>query len=306
MGGQLIPHPLGTEVGQDDISGLNKKRAYNFNNRRPTDPTLKKRKEGDSKRMKNTTKEFIIVATSVTCGCKKECCRFMPREAIREAHNDSYGLPTAERTGYILDLFRSREQAVVDAGQMLFQKVLVCKRAFWQLFSFSRGTFYSYEKQYLNGARTGFHGNTGTKKTWGHVMLGWGYLDSILRSFGEAMPHMPYLGGKGTSNICYKLPSCYAKEEIMVDVNKFLKSTGKSMISKTTFHRLWKNYYDNYSIHQKGSFAKCEKCTSLKERLQAERRPIQRKLLEDEREAHMVAQMSRRNLYYANRVQASR
>ena len=95
----------------------------------------------------------------------------MAKEAILEGRRDYYGLSGGERTSYMLDLFRSREESVKDAGQMIFQNVQVCKQAFWQLYGFVKQSFYNYERQYKDGAKVGLHGNTGTKKIWGDVLM---------------------------------------------------------------------------------------------------------------------------------------
>lgn len=281
------------------------KRAYNNKTRKKADPEAKRRKEEAKRRATKLSSESINSVSSICC-CPRDCCRFMRRDAITLARYDYYGLPSNERIGHVMDTFRMREASVIAAGKMIFDNKVVCKEAFWNAYGFKRSSFFSYQAQYEEGVRIGFHGNKGKRKTWSHTIVARAFLNQMLVDMGEPMPHLPYTGKKGTTNIVYKLPSCYNKASMFLELHDSMSVAGVKPISKATFYSLWNLNFANYSFHKRSAFAKCKDCISLKARLMKEKVPEKRVELEEEREVHNNGQMSRRHLYYANRILAQK
>ena len=279
-----------------------RKRAYHFNKRKPLDEQAKREKIAMKKSATHITDEAIAKVLAHKC-CLRECCRYANRVKIKDERRDLYGMTLAERKGYILDQFRNLPTSIFEAGDFVFDTKTICKEAYWTIYGFSKSSFYNYLTDFQLGLKRGYHGNTLTKKPRDTTLQARAILSSIVYSLGEAMPHKTYGGEHGNSSTIFTLPSCYAKKDIFEELVSKMEVQGMS-ISKDAFYKLWRNNFENFKFHKSSAFAKCEECTRLKEMLMREKRAKEHLELEKRREAHMNEQMSRRNVYYANRILA--
>ena len=279
-----------------------RKRAYHFNKRKPLDENAKKEQMALKKSAAHITDEAIAQALAHKC-CLRECCRYANRERIVEERKDYYGMSLADRRSYILDQLRNLPTEIFDAGDMVFDTKIICREAYWKIYGFSKSSFYNYMTDFQKGIKRGYHGNTLSKKPRDATMQARAILSSILNILGEAMPHRIYEGEHGNSSTIFVLPSCYSKMDIFEELLSKMEIHDIS-ISKDAFYKLWRNNFENFKFHKTSAFAKCEECTRLKEMLMREKRVKERLELEKRRELHMNEQMSRRNVYYANRILA--
>ena len=262
------------------------KRPYHFIKRRGMSAEEKMKKINDQKASRWIQEEQISKVLEMKC-CREECCKSLNQEKIVEARSDFYGNNMGNRTTYIYDVIRSVPLEVSEKGNMIFDQQMVCRAAFYTIYGFSKATFYNYLNQVQSGFKVGFHRNKGSKKPRMNTLLARANLSALLESLEEAMPHLPYVGINGTSNICFRLPSCYSKKELYDEVNQKLQSQGESLISIATFHKIWREQFGNFSIHKSSAFAKCETCAALKIQLMKERRTVEHGILEKQREDHM-------------------
>ena len=270
------------------------------------DPDAQQKKRFE-KRIEAQTSEAKVNEVFMTrCVCGKDCCQTFPKDHIVELRKEYYGMDNNAKVTQIFTYFENRDDSMAQSGQFVLKGKVICKQAFWTILGIAKSTFYGYERDYANGSRVGWHGNKGTKKSRMPTMEFRSQLEALLKTLGEAMPHLRYSGMHGTSQIMYKLPSCYNKQEIYDEVAQILTLEGKKPIAHTAFYKLWREHFANYSFHSRSAFAKCEVCTTLKELLMKEKRSEVRKRYERQREKHMQEQMSRRALYYAARVMAKK
>ncbi|KAL3691333.1 hypothetical protein R1sor_004984 [Riccia sorocarpa] len=195
-----------------------------------------------------------------------------------------------------------RHQAAIEEGKHIIDQKLICKKAFWTIYGFSRTKYYDMIQQADKGIVLGFHGNKGRRKPRTNSSDAQAMLGQILGQLAEPMPNMQHNFPDGGTGIVHMLPSCYSKGSIMRELNSKMASIRNVSISKTLFYALWSSNFDNYKFHKRGAFAKCEICVTLKQKLMQERRPDYRRPIEEQRNNHMSQQISRKNVYYAKRT----
>ncbi|KAL3695807.1 hypothetical protein R1sor_009883 [Riccia sorocarpa] len=280
-----------------------KKRHYNSTVRNTPDPLRRARIEAKKRASVQTTDEQIRGVQRTTC-CGEMCCRKVTLEVIRRCRLEYFGLPHDEREEYIHTRLHMRHQTAIEEGKHIIDQKLICKKAFWTIYGFSKSKYYGMMGQQSKGVVMGYHGNQRRPKPRGNSIEADVVLRQLLGQLAEPMPHMQYIQADGSPGILYMLPSCYNKLSIMNELNLKLKSLGGKGISKSSFYKQWTDNFENFRFHQKGAFAKCDTCVELKLKLMEERRPEARRPIEEERNKHMTEQMSRRNVYYAKRTLA--
>ena len=188
---------------------------------------------------------------------------------------------------------------------MIFDGQVVCKAAFYQLYGFGKTLFFEYQKRYNDGAKVGFHWGTGLQKPTENMMLGVSFMRKILESASEPQPHLHYKGKHRTDSTYFKLPACYTKPAVFKELQALMETHMVPPISRSSFHKAWRQHFENFSIYKQSAFAKCSTCISLKERLSKEGRPEARQKIMNERSIHLAHSQSRRTVYYTNRVYAN-
>ncbi|KAL3697324.1 hypothetical protein R1sor_011400 [Riccia sorocarpa] len=290
------------ESGRPELPRM-KTRHYNSTVRNTPYPLRRARIEAKKRASVQTTDEQIRGVQRTTC-CGEMCCRKVTLEVIRRCRLDYFGLPHDEREEYIHTRLHMRHQTTIEEGKHIIDQKLICKKAFWTIYGFSKSKYYDMMGQASKCVVRGYHGNQRRPKPRGNSIEADVVLRQLLEQLAEPMPHMQYIQADGSSGILYMLPSCYNKLSIMNELNLKLKSLGGEGISKSRFYKQWTDNFENFRFHQKGAFAKCDTCVELKLKLMNERRPEAWRPIEEERNKHMSEQMSQRNVYYAKRTLA--
>ncbi|KAL3691440.1 hypothetical protein R1sor_005091 [Riccia sorocarpa] len=297
------PPPPESRESQPEFEPAKKKRHYYSSVRNPPDPLRRARSDAKKKVQLQTTEEKIRGIQRTTC-CGELCCRKVPYEVIRQCRLEYFGLPHDDKEEYIHTRLHMRHQSAIDAGKHIIDQKLICKRAFWTIYGFSKTKYYKMIAQSLDGIVRGYHGNKGSFKPRATTSEAHALLKQLLQQLVEPMPHMQCTFADGSTGVVHMLPSCYTRKSIMRELNAKIASIGGSGISKSLFYTTWASTYKNYKFHKRGAFAKCDTCIKLKLQLIEERRPDFRRPIEEERNEHMREQMSRRSVYYAKRALA--
>ncbi|KAL3698901.1 hypothetical protein R1sor_012977 [Riccia sorocarpa] len=297
------PPPPEYRESQPEFEPAKKKRHYNSSVRNPPDPLRRARSNAKKKVQRETTEEKIRGIQRTTC-CGELCCRKVSYEVIRQCRLEYFGLPHDDKEEYIHTHLHMRHQSAIDEGKHIIDQKLICKRAFWTIYGFSKTKYYKMIAQSADGIVIGYHGNKGRLKPKATTFEAHALLKQLLQQLAEPMPHMQCTLADGSTDIVQMLPSCYTRKSIMRELNAKIASIGGSGISKSLFYASWASDYKNYKIHKRGVFAKCDTCIKLKLQLMEERRPDFRRPIEEERNEHMREQMSRRSVYYAKQALA--
>ncbi|KAL3700174.1 hypothetical protein R1sor_018196 [Riccia sorocarpa] len=282
---------------------VKKRRHYNSAVRNAADPLQRARREAKRRAQRETTEDKIKDVQKSRCR-GEVCIRKVLSGVIRQCRQDYFGLPHDEREEFLHTRLHMRHQAAIEQGMHIIDQKLICKRAFWTIYGFSRTKYYEMIKQAGKGIVRGYHGNKGRRKPRPNSCDGKALLGQILAQLAEPMPHMQHNFSEGEIGIVHMLPFCYSRESIMKEVNSKMASIGNVKVSKTLFYALWTSNFSNYKFHKRGAFAKCDTCVTLKHKLMQERRPDYRRPIEELRDKHMSEQMSRRNVYYSKRTLA--
>ncbi|KAL3687439.1 hypothetical protein R1sor_013748 [Riccia sorocarpa] len=251
---------------QPELEPAKKKRHYNSAVRNAPDPLRRARSDAKKKAQRETTDEKIKGIQLTTC-CGELCCRKVSSDVIRQCRLEYFGLPHDDREEYIHTRLHMRHQSAIDEGKHIIDQKLICKKAFWTIYGFSKTKYYKMIAQSTDGIVRGYHGNKNRPKPRTTTSEAHALLKQLLQQLAEPMPHMQCTLADGSLGI-------------------------------------WTSDYKNYKFHKRGAFAKCDTCVKLKHQLMAERRPDFRRPFEEERDEHMGEQMSKRNVYYAKRALA--
>ncbi|KAL3684435.1 hypothetical protein R1sor_002457 [Riccia sorocarpa] len=174
-----------------------KKRHYNSTVRNTPDPLRRARIEAKKRASVQTTDEQIRRGQRTTC-CGEMCCRKVTLEVIRRCRLEYFGLPHDEREEYIHTRLHMRHQTAIEEGKHIIDQKLICKKAFWTIYGFSKSKYYGMMGQQSKGVVRGYHGNQRRPKPRGNSIEADVVLRQLLGQLAEPMPHMQYIQADGS------------------------------------------------------------------------------------------------------------
>ena len=235
--------------------------------------------------------------------CVLRCCQFGNRSKIMQARSNLWGQSYSSRCTFILDCMSmayKQGQEGDDCFEFSFDGKKVCNKAWYVMHGIGRSTFYRLKQKFINGAKIATHGNLGIiRKQTTHVEMAKAIIQGFIDNNADQMPHKLRTSMHGTRETQQVLPSMYKQVDILREVNDTLVSLNYKTLSQPTFSRLWNTVFKTVSLSKSSTFSKCDICTAIKAKLESTRNQEERAKYFAQRRAHMLQQMSCRNMYYA-------
>ncbi len=279
----------------DIIDGTTKKRSY-VHRVRP------RKKIGKAHAFsKRCDVANIHKVATVDC-CEKRCCQIGDRSKILQARADFWGQSYNSRSTFVLDCMNMayRQDQNEECFDFTFDGKKVCNKAWYVMHGIGKSTFYRLRNKFLDGACSGNHGNSGIiRKSMTHVEMAKSLIQGFIDNNADQMPHKSRTTMHGTRETQRVLPSMYKQVDILREVNDTLITLGYKTLSQPTFSRLWSTVFKTVTLSKTSTFSKCDICTSIKVKLESTKNQVERARYMAQRRAHMLQQMSCRNLYYA-------
>lgn len=234
--------------------------------------------------------------------CKLRCCQIGDRLKIMHARMNLWGQSYSNRCTFILDCMSVAytQSANDECLDLSFDAKKVCNKGWYVMHGIGRSTFYRLKEKFLDGARNAMHGNLGIiRKQMTHVEMAKSLIQGFIDNNADQMPHKTRTSMHGTRETQRVLPSMYKQVDILREVNDTLMSLNYKPLSQPTFSRLWNTVFKTVSLSKSSTFSKCDICTTIKAKLESTKNQEERARYFAQRRAHMLQQMSCRNLYYA-------
>jgi hypothetical protein len=279
---------------------IKRKRPYNNQRRNPMSDAEKERRKRELRKSKKLSAEEINSVYTKPC-CGGDCCKKIHRDVVVRARDEFYGMSHNDKVTYVLNHLNGRDEWTMSRGTIVFIGIHVCKAAFSLIHGFTLSTFYNYIGQHEKGGKVGVHGNEGTKKAAGYTLAFVEEIRDLFNKCAEPMPHLHRATQDGGNKIVFRIPMSYDRKDVYVEVSKSLQLKGMKVPTLGTFYKLLRENFANYQFVKASIFAKCEVCTTIKEKLRGEKRQEEIQIVKAQRDKHMLEQQSRRSMYYAAR-----
>ncbi|KAL3683742.1 hypothetical protein R1sor_001764 [Riccia sorocarpa] len=235
--------------------------------------------------------------------CRWPICslRIEENEEVKEVRKEIYRVKFEKKLDLIYQKINA-SQGREDGLLFCYNGRFVCPSAFWQFHGVSKSSYYQYKNDSKNGAKQGYHGNTGTYKPRESTIHAEAVLKKILLEMSEPMPHLNFdnSNNNGTDSLYHRLPTCYDKQDIYAEHSIRMENRGGSKLSRGKFYDMWNKKFANFDFHKKSVFARCTECKKLKVWLTRDRNEETRKGYEVDRKKHLQLQMSGRSCYYSH------
>lgn len=187
-----------------------------------------------------------------------------------------------------------------ECFEFTFDGKKVCSKAWYVMHGIGKSTFYRLRKKFLNGACNVSHGNSGIiRKGMTHVEMAKSIIQGFIDNNADQMPHRSRTTMHGARETQRVLPTMYKQVDILREVNDTLVSLEYRPLSQPSFSRLWNTEFKTVSLSKTSTFSKCDICTAIKVKLESTKNQEEHARYMAQRRAHMLQQMSCRNLYYA-------
>ena len=150
-------------------------------------------------------------------------------------------------------------------------------------------SFYRYKEQFENGAKKFMHGNLGViGKAHDHIEMGKAIIRDFVENNSERMPHKCRTLVDGSRETQLVIPEIYRQTDILYEVNLGLKKLGYSLISSSSFNRIWNTEFKHVTLSKTSEFSKCSICTGIKAQLSGTKVQEERDRLMEEQRKHML------------------
>jgi hypothetical protein len=186
---------------------------------------------------------------------------------------------------------------------IMLEGVDICPVAWYTIMGVSRATYYRWKVNANNRLRVEHHGNAETIKPRSHTLQATATLHLMLEQTADHMPHRTTTIETREKVVSKCLPSSWRWKDSLPEINIVNAQFGLNKVSLSGLSRIRKESFPEYFPKSRGdSFARCGQCDKFKKLRAACTRGSRiadiwiRKL-----GAHIDAQMSHRELYYANR-----
>ena len=279
----------------DIIDGTTKKRSYVHRVR------VQKKSNKTCAFSKRCDVASIHKVATIDC-CEKRCCQIADRFKIMQARADFWGQSYTSRCTFVLDCMSMayRQDQGYECFEFTFDGKKVCDKAWYTLHGIGKSTFYRLRNKFSGGACSGNHGNTGIiRKGMTHVEMAKSLIQGFIDNNADQMPHKSRTTMHGARETQRVLPSMYKQVDILREVNDTLVTLKYKKLSQPSFSRLWNTVFKTVALSKTNNFSKCDICTTLKVKLESTKNQVERARYMAQRRAHMLQQMSCRNLYYA-------
>jgi hypothetical protein len=149
-----------------------------------------------------------------------------------------------------LHFLKHAQRRSLTLTNMLSKNVEFVQRDSILFFGFGKTTYHKYKVLYEKDVRLGFHRNQGQQKPKESIMVAWLCLQILLDNLDEPMPHLFCNGGRGTSDIIYRLLAAMTKMQVYNKMKIMMKLENCDLISQPKFCVIWNKSFDNYKISQ--------------------------------------------------------
>ncbi|CAM6104257.1 unnamed protein product [Calypogeia fissa] len=201
-----------------------------------------------------------------------------------------YSLGHRKRMTYILNFLNGRDSETIKKNRIIFSGAKVCMPAFSNIMGFCNQTLDNYCQDYKNSARKDVHGNEGSLKSRPYVLFFQEGIRSLLSRILEPMPHRYTLYNNGVSRTMFRVPLTYGRKDIFYEVSEKVDAQNWKPVTINTFYRMLHDDFREFEFIKASMFAKCEICTSIKEKLKCKVQPLEVSLIKAERDLHMAKQ----------------
>jgi hypothetical protein len=186
---------------------------------------------------------------------------------------------------------------------IMLEGVDVCPIAWYTIMGVSRVTYYQWKVNANNGLRAEHHGNAGTVKPRSHTLQATATLRLMLEQTVDHMPHRTTTIETGEKVVSKCLPSSWRWKDSLPEINIVKAQFGLNKVSPSGLSRIRNEPFPKTSPKSQGdSFARCGQCDKFKKlRAACIRGSRTTDLWTRKLGAHIDAQTSHRELYYANR-----
>jgi hypothetical protein len=240
---------------------------------------------------------------TVNC-CRRNCVQTFPRAKIHALRSQFFHEGGQYFKSHChLDVHRQIHLDAHRNEMITLEGVDVCPVAWYTIMEVSRATYYRWKVNANNGLHVEHYGNAGTGKPRSHSLQAAATLRLMLEQTADHMPHRTTTIETGEKVVSKCLPSSWWWKDSLPEINIVNAQLGLNKVSPSGLSRIWNKSFPKYSPKSRGnSFARCGQCDKFKKLRAASTRGLcaadlwTRKL-----EAHIDAQTSHRELYYANR-----
>lgn len=263
----------------------------------------RERQEGalPPKKVLKLSRECINYVLTINC-CKKNCVQPYPRAKIHALRSQFFHEGGQYfKSHRLLDVHRQIHLDAHGNEMITLEGVDVCPVAWYNIMGVSRATFYRWKMNASNGMHAEHHGNAGTVKPRSSTVQATVTLRLMLEQTADHMPHHTTTVETGEKVVSKCLPSFWRWKDSLPEIIIVNAQFGLSKVSPSGLSRIRNESFPKYSPKSRGdSFARRGQCDKFK-KLRAACTRGSRHADIWTRRAHIDAQTSHRELYYANR-----
>jgi hypothetical protein len=252
--------------------------------------------------LKLSTQSINSVLT-VNC-CRRNCVQPFPHAKIHALRSQFFHeCGQYFKSHRLLDVHRQIHLDAHGNKMITLEGVDVCPVAWYTIMEVSRATYYRWKINANNGLRAEHHGNAGTVKPRSHTLQATATLRLMLEQTADHMPHRMTTIETGEKVVSKCLPSSWRWKDSLPEINIVNAQFGLNKVSPSGLSRIRNKSFPEYSPKSRGdSFARCGQCDKFKKlRAASTRGSHAADIWTMKLGAHIDAQTSHRELYYANR-----
>ena len=249
----------------------------------------------EAKREKLVKDEHIRQVATKDC-CASLCCQMFPRDKIKALREEMWLADFRFRSSKKLEAHRNMHVGPGGRKFITLENIDVCANAWFTIHGVSRSDFYRHGKYALEGRRSRYHGNLGSKKPREATRQAAATLSNIIVPMADAMPHKTRTLPTGEKVVQMVLPTGTKWKDILVDVNDVGVRVGCGQISLSKLSVIKKQQFGEYITKKAGDkFARCSKC--IRHKLLRDAHPVG----SDPYNAHQQNYMNHVNMQEAHR-----
>ncbi|XP_071143255.1 uncharacterized protein [Mytilus edulis] len=260
--------------------------------------TLPKKRTMDDRHSERKGKMKILALDTlqVVFCCSVFCLSGVKVEDLAMARNLFQEKTKSERSQCIIDWIILSSNSRGSERQWIVGSKNVCLKAWRLTLGIPESTFYTIQKQVLDGKVTAEKSGRPLGSVEPKTLTALAWLQDFANSYAGFMPDSKQL----------HLPCCLTKSSVYSTMVSELEGPTSQCISLSHFLLVWRTELRHIAIPRRSRFSECNTCVLLKNEIESTRNKEVRKQLMQQRDTHLKQQKSEREKYYKHAMKARR